>query len=142
VSAPPTPPLALCCEPHAQRPPQPYWIVPTRSPAPEPYREPTPAVENNVSNDSADDESSEDELAAMYESSDDQHSVGLVQAGLAAVYKAEVRSTEPRSFQKAIHVVCRLMAGGQHSGTSWRAQCMSRLNKYMQSPNSPGEHSV
>jgi hypothetical protein len=28
----------------------------------------------------------------MYESSDDQHSVGLVQAGLTAVYKAEVRS--------------------------------------------------
>jgi hypothetical protein len=39
-------------------------------------------------------------------------------------------------------VVCRLMAGRQHSGTSWRAQCMSRLKKYMQSPNSPGEHSV
>jgi hypothetical protein len=54
-----------------------------------------------VSDDSAA-ESSEDELAAMYESSDDQHSVGLVQAGLAAVYKAEVHSTEPRSFQEAM----------------------------------------
>jgi hypothetical protein len=167
----------------------------------------------------------------MHDSSDDQHSVGLVQAGLTAVYKAEVRNTEPRSFQEALchpnaalwfkaaseeidahhsnstwesvqlsarchaigchwvfkvkqnadsfvehykaHlvakgysqcpgvdfdetfaptanwaalrailaicalkdweadsvdiVVCRLMAGGQHSGTSWRAQCMSRL---------------
>jgi hypothetical protein len=79
VSAPPTPPLALRREPRARRPPQPYWIVPTRSPAPEPYREPTPAVESDASDNSAA-ESSEDELAALYESSDDQHSVGLVQA--------------------------------------------------------------
>jgi hypothetical protein len=58
------------------------------SPAPELYREPTSAA----------DESSEDELAALYQSSDYQHSVGLVQAGLAAVYKAEVQSIEPRLF--------------------------------------------
>jgi hypothetical protein len=39
----------------------------------------------------------------MYDSSDDQHSVGLVQAGLVAVYKAELCSTKPRLFQEAMH---------------------------------------
>jgi hypothetical protein len=29
-----------------------------------------------------------------------------------------------------------------HSKLTWRAQCMSRLKKYMHTPNSPGEHSV
>jgi hypothetical protein len=38
----------------------------------------------------------------MSDSSDVQQSVWLVQAGLAAVYKAEVRSTEPRLFQEAM----------------------------------------
>jgi hypothetical protein len=52
---------------------------------------------------SAADESSENELAAMYESSDDQHSVGLVQASLATVYKTKVHSTEPRLFQEAMY---------------------------------------
>jgi hypothetical protein len=41
------------------------------SPAPELYREPPPAIERDESDGLATDESSEDELAAMYEPSDD-----------------------------------------------------------------------
>jgi hypothetical protein len=66
VSAPSTAPLALRREPRTRRPPQPYWIAPMRSPAPEPYRE--PAVESDASDDSAA-ESSEDEFVVICDGS-------------------------------------------------------------------------
>lgn len=75
---PPTPPLAIRHKHCALKPVQSWWFVPMHSPAPQAYREPTPAVES--SNDK-DDTSSEDPLAAA-----EPEDAMLVLAGLDAVY--------------------------------------------------------
>ena len=84
------------------------------TPPPEPYREPTPAVESSEEEDSDPEPAGDDPdyadlafagLAAVYGGSLEDYLTfpqALEQAFQTCAYKADARSSEPRSFQEAM----------------------------------------